>query len=151
MKTKLKTAMTTSISEVLETMFFMSLEVVEDESAGQFAGRAQKPLVACRISFSGPFSGSIVSVVPKPLLTAMTMDFLSREEKEVLQSHLEGTLKELTNMVAGNTFARYDENLTFSLGIPEMVPPGDIPEAMGADVFVPVNTIDGPIAFAAAV
>ena len=151
MKAKLTTAMTTSISEVLETMFFMSLEIAEGETAGDFTGRADKPLVACRISFSGPFSGSIVSVIPKPLLTAMTMDFLSREEKEISATHLEGTLKELTNMVAGNTFARYDENLTFSLGIPEMVPAGDIADAIGGDVFIPVNTIDGPIAFAAAV
>ncbi len=68
MKTALKTAMTASISNVLETMFFMSLEFNDQTilEAGDIPG--EDKTISCRIGFKGKFSGYFILLVPEKLL-----------------------------------------------------------------------------------
>jgi CheY-specific phosphatase CheX len=149
-KTALKTAMTTSISEVLETMFFMSLELSEEKNFKQFLQGAPKNLFASRLDFSGPISGYYLLFVPQNVLTDMATNFMGLEADELGRDHLHGTIKEITNMIAGNSFSHYDDQAVFKLEIPEIVDLQNITAAAENpgenDQFILIDTLDGQLA-----
>lgn len=58
MKNRLKAAMKSSISEILETMFFVSLEFDESGNFDDFIQSANGNLSASRLRFGGDLSGS---------------------------------------------------------------------------------------------
>jgi CheY-specific phosphatase CheX len=117
----LKTAMMTSISEVLETMFFMSLDF-DIHATLENSNILQNDLsMACRLEFAGPFSGCLLIIVPKNLLSLMTESFTGLEQDKITAQHTEGTIKELANMIAGNTFSTLDNQIEFKLAIPELI------------------------------
>ncbi len=149
-KTALKEAMTTSISEVLETMFFMSLEISEEKNFSQFLRESPKNLFASRLGFNGPISGYYLLFVPQNVLTDMATNFMGLEEDEIGRDHLNGTIKEITNMVAGNSFSHYDDQAVFKLEIPEIVELQSITavaENPGEnDQFILIDTLDGQLA-----
>jgi len=118
MKTTLMRQVTNSIFEVMETMFFMTLEEI-DSSQGQ-ARRANDTL-ASSISFSGEFSGNIFLEIPESLLETMTENFMGQGPETRSREYSEGTLKEALNMVAGNALTRVDETVYMGLGIPQIV------------------------------
>ena len=149
MKEPLKSAMMTSISEVLETMFFMSLEIRDDEPWDNFFRLETGKNDACRITFRGPISGAIKVFMPQKLLKVVTENFLGQDQDSLEASHLQGTLKEIINMIAGNTFSTFDQKAVFELGIPEIIK-GDASQA-GADagseqVGYLIETMDGYMA-----
>ncbi len=122
MKESLKTAMTTSISEVLETMFFMTIETsAVSESAGMADCTTGENRFTSKIDFSGPLSGCFVLTVPKKILLGMTEMFMGMEAEEVMETHLSGTISEAINMIAGNTFSKLDDQAVFHLEIPELI------------------------------
>jgi hypothetical protein len=59
-------------------------------------------------------------------------------------------MNETLNMVAGNTFSKFDEQAVFNLGVPESVSFDDI-KAKQTDpedeIFVGIDTLDGWLAF----
>jgi len=112
------TQVTNSIFEVMETMFFMTLEEV-DPSQGQ--GQRAKDTLASSITFSGEFSGTIFLEIPESLLETMTENFMGQGVDTRSREYTEGTLKEALNMVAGNALTRVDETVYMGLGIPEIV------------------------------
>ena len=120
MKEALKAAMTTSISEVLETMFFMTIEATEDmEWTDLTDSNDGEKLFVSKINFQGPLSGSFFLMVPESILSAMTEMFMGMETGEVAETHLTGTISEAINMIAGNTFSKLDDQTVFNLEIPE--------------------------------
>ncbi len=128
MEKELKKAMMTSISEVMETMFFMSLEINANSSlkdSGLFDGG--QLLFVSGIEFAGPFTGSLKLVVPETILQDMAQDFMGLNQDEITDEHLNGTIQELTNMIAGSTFSAYDDQAVFKLGIPHMIDQKDVP------------------------
>lgn len=121
MEKALKKAMTASISEVLETMFFMTIDVKEDaapEALCQDPG--ERPFVS-RISFRGKMTGYFMLMIPEDILRAMTETFMGLNAADVTITHLNGTIQEAMNMIAGNTFSTFDDTAVFDLGIPELV------------------------------
>ena len=102
MKTALKTAMTTSISEVLETMFFMSLEFSEDGSIENDVIKDSEKTIACRISFSGKFNGYFMFLVPEKVILEMTKNFMGMDKDDITEEQSGGTIKEAINMLAGS-------------------------------------------------
>ena len=143
MKT-LKTKMVTSISEVMETMFYLPVEYRKDEtieSSGLLLGASN--IQACSITFSGHFSGGLYLLIPKPLLKIMAENFLGEEADNLMESHLTGTIKETLNMIAGNTFSKIDANTPFGLGVPEML---DQIAPNVFDTFVIIDTMEGQMA-----
>ena len=149
MKEALRTAMTTSISEVLETMFFMTIDISEDAEVSSFIESAKGNLMASQIVFSGPLSGTFFFMVPEPILKQMTQIFMGIDEEEVTDSHLTGTLSEGINMIAGNTFSTFDDQAVFTLGIPEILPvPASLAQEAppgSEDIFILIETPDGAI------
>ncbi|MCA1786157.1 MAG: chemotaxis protein CheX [Desulfobacteraceae bacterium] len=122
MKTQLMTEMMTSISEVMETMFFLPV------ASGQTAvlsrtGLDDKDTLACRLAFSGDICGHVILAAPDPLIREMAENFMGEPRDQLTQDHLTGTLMELLNMVCGNALRYTPAKTPFELGIPEMIDP----------------------------
>lgn len=115
----LMTQMMTSISEVMETMFYIPVEPREIESIETSGFLDVQEIQACRITFSGPFSGKIYLLLPQSLLTVITENFMGESQEHLTAEHLTGTLMEILNMMAGNTFSKIDQSSSFGLGVPE--------------------------------
>jgi len=128
MKEALKTAMMTSISEVLETMFFMAIEPGEvDEWADAVDNMAGEKHFASRINFTGPLSGYFVLSIPETILSSMAEMFMGIEAEEISETHSTGIISEAINMIAGNTFSKLDDQAVFHLDIPALVDPATLP------------------------
>ncbi len=117
----LKKMMTTSISEVLETMFFMALEFDDSENLDNCGILHEKNVRVCQLVFKGEFSGHFSIFIPEQILISMAVDFMGEEKENITREHSDGIIKEVINMVAGNMFSAYDNQVEFQLGIPEMV------------------------------
>ena len=119
MKNSLMRAMKNSISEVLEKMFYLSIEIDEDTDSYQIDENVDYH--SSKLSFKGPFSGTFHSTCPENLLKIMTVNFLGVDDTEVTQTHMIEVVKEMGNIIVGNIFSNYDANIEFQLGIPEIV------------------------------
>lgn len=124
----LTTAMKTSISEVMETMFYLPVEFHEESTFIQSGMDKHKPNMACRLDFSGDVSGRFVLVIPKNLLVDMTENFMGESRENLEGEHLSGTLTETLNMICGNTLSRVDSKVPFELDIPKVIDESNIPE-----------------------
>jgi len=117
----LKTAMTTSISEVLETMFFMTIDLNENATADELLKDRGTPPIISRIGFRGKLTGFFIFMVPENILNTMTETFMGLDVDAVTETHLQGTVLEAINMIAGNTFSNLDDQAVFDLDIPELI------------------------------
>ncbi len=147
MKDALKTAMTTSISEVLETMFFMTIDIDDTAELSPFATATAEKMLASRIEFEGPLSGCFLFMAPEGILRAMTETFMGLEPAEVSETHLTGTISEAINMIAGNTFSKLDDQAVFHLEIPEVIDVSVVgARAAGEEeIFLRLETPDGDL------
>jgi len=112
---------TSSIFEVMETMFFLTLEEETGNGAADLSA-VRGELKTSAITFSGAFSGTIFLSIPCPLLKNMTEDFLGQDIDTLTDEHVDGTLKEALNMIAGSALTRVDNTAYMGLGIPEIIP-----------------------------
>ena len=129
----LTTAMMTSISEVMETMFYLPVEFVEEPGTliqSQILNGKDKlkPNMACQLAFTGDFSGSLTLLIPKELLYEMTESFMGESREDLEDAHLTGTLTETLNMICGNALSRVDSKKPFELDIPKMIDESSIPK-----------------------
>ncbi len=132
MKIQLMTQVTNSIFEVMETMFFLTLEKTK---ALPETPSLDQPKTAA-ITFSGDFSGTIFLGIPEPLLRTMTENLMGQDIETLTPDHVDGTLKEALNMIAGSALTRVDDEAYMGLGIPEIVSPpnrDDIDETVVLD------------------
>jgi CheY-specific phosphatase CheX len=114
-------AMKNSISDVLETMFFLSLDFSNNIDLLGLWDTGKNPIIAAKLSFSGPLSGYAVFCIPKKSALSITADFMGKDEQEISDDQIDGTVKEIINMIIGNTFSLYDPEAVFDLGVPELV------------------------------
>ena len=120
-KPKMIQAMMASISEVLEQMFFLPIDVVEGRNAGNARTVDAHPSIAASIDFDGPSSGVFVLHIPSALAASITADFLGTASDELTEDQITGTVKEMLNMLAGNSLSAYDAQASFNLKIPELI------------------------------
>jgi len=111
--------METSISEVFETMFFLPLEMNDQISLEASGLMNTGQTIACRIDFTGSFSGYFILFIPEKLGFHLAVSFMGAEEEEITDMHISGTIKEAINMLAGSTFTSFDNTIEFQLTIPE--------------------------------
>jgi len=121
MKKILMTAMMTSISEVMETMFFIPVEFNEASSTDQSGLDQNKSTLASRLTFTGDVSGSLSIMAPNDLIGEMAENFMGEPRDQLTDEHLSGTLTEMLNMVCGNALSKTESKFPFELGIPEMI------------------------------
>ncbi|MCF6246388.1 MAG: chemotaxis protein CheX [Desulfobacula sp.] len=142
MKT-LTTAMKASISEVLETMFFLPIEFGDQKTHTQTKMDKEKANMACQLKFSGDFNGRFLLVTPKDLLIEVAENFLGESRDTLEDEHLVGTLTEMLNMICGNALSKLDSKVPFELDIPEVISESDIP---GSQPFIIIKTTQSNMA-----
>ncbi len=125
-KSHLLEAMKISISEVLETMFFLPIDRTEIVETDTFHNALNENLELVEVEFAGIFSGSVLLMIPEDLALFLTASFLGSIEEKVLPAHITETKKEIGNMIAGNMLANFNDRVEFDLGIPDIVPARDI-------------------------
>ena len=121
MKKILMKAVMTSISEVMETMFFLPVEIGEEMNLGDSEIDQSKSIMVSELKFTGDVSGSLCILVPKELIGEMAENFMGEDRELLSDDHLSGTLTEMLNMVCGNALSKTDSKIPFELGIPEMI------------------------------
>lgn len=141
MKTAMKTAMMTSIFEVMETMFFLPAEPGESGCLSQLED--DTPATA-KLSFSGEASGELILAVPGDLLREMAENFMGEPQESLSVEHLDGTLTEMVNMVCGNALRGIETSRPFDLGIPEQIEQSSIADN---EIFTFVQTPSSDLAF----
>ncbi|MFH2091950.1 MAG: chemotaxis protein CheX [Pseudomonadota bacterium] len=142
MKKILMTAILTSISEVMETMFFLPVEF-DRESLLAGCGMDQKNHMACQLTFTGDASGRLILIAPRPLVSEMAQNFMGEPKEHLTQAHLSGTLTEMLNMVCGNALSKTRSTIPYELGIPEMIDAQQIPDK---DIYTIVETTESKMA-----
>lgn len=126
MKKTLIQTVTNSIFEVMETMFYLTLEEKKNMGGDLSAIFDIKSLKSCEISFSGDHKGKIYLMVPQNLLIPMTQNFMGEDKEDLPTELTDGTLKEALNMIAGNALTLLNKESYMGLGIPEMTDSADI-------------------------
>lgn len=146
----LKKAIMTSISEVLETMLFMAIEFDDENSLDLGKLLEGQSVTGCTLDFRGILTGVFILLIPDEQLHAMAADFMGTDPDKITDEHDSGTIKEITNMIAGNTFSLYDDKKEFMLGIPELVEKKNIENVISREgssaISIKVKTEDSFIA-----
>ncbi len=149
-KTALTSAMRNSISDVLETMFFLPVDFDDSVSLDEFWDPDKDKIIAAKLNFNGSFSGHCVLYIPEKLALSITADFMGNEEKDISSEQARGTLMEITNMITGNAFSLYDPESIFNLGVPELVGFDDFhKELSGSEnrISIAIDTLENYLAF----
>ena len=120
MKKILMTAMTTSISEVMETMFFMPVEI-GPETILKDSDIDLDTALACRLKFTGDVNGHINIISPQPLAAELASNFLGESQDDVTMEQQFGTLSEMLNMVCGNALKKVKCRKPYKLDLPENI------------------------------
>jgi CheY-specific phosphatase CheX len=141
----LTTAIKRSISEVLETMFFLPLEFPEGQGMEMPGKEGDETPLVTKLGFRGPFSGAFLFFIPEKLALSLTASFLGEEEAKVTGAHVTDMVKEIVNMIAGNTFGILDDKAIFDLDIPEILDSHG-PDPGAAGIFIPIRTIGNSLA-----
>jgi CheY-specific phosphatase CheX len=148
-KTTLTTAMRTSISDVLETMFFLPIDASDAEKIEDLWPADQAGMLAARLNYKGPIRGHCVLYMPEKLAIDITADFLGEESAGLADDQAHGTVKEIINMIVGNTFGLLDPQAVFDLDIPSLVSfsenyAGDA--QAGQEIFLALDTLENQLA-----
>jgi len=101
--------------EVLETMFFVSVE--GDANWADAAG------VDCRyisIEFHGPLEGRMSLAASMDAAPPLAAGFSGRDESELTSEDINGVLCEMANMLCGNLLSRLENDALFSLSAPRV-------------------------------
>lgn len=122
------TAMKTSISEVMETMFFLPVEFSENPTEKEIKALKGKQNKTCCLHFSGDGTGTVYLLAPKQLLREMAENFMGESGNSLQDDILEGTLTEALNMMVGNALRKVKTKVPFELGIPGLIPGSEFPE-----------------------
>ncbi len=126
-------AMKDSISEVLEQMFFLPIDFIDPQQTPADDALDDGEVMGTTVGFSGSPSGSFRLSIPKTLATAVTADFMGVLPETLSEEQVTGTVKEMINMLAGNTLSAYAPQAVFDLQIPEIIAPATAKESAGAD------------------
>jgi CheY-specific phosphatase CheX len=150
MMTLLKKTMETSISEVFETMFYESLDfdTVDAVQKGKLLDKQE--MLAFQIQFEGSFSGSFALCIPRELALHMTENFMGEASENITDDHLDQMIKEIINMVAGNTFSHLNDQAEFRLSIPRRIGNeivADMKSQPDSESHIWIETVEGLLVF----
>lgn len=108
-----RSMMKNAISEVLEMMFFVSVDFEDSDTEVQMDHFESKIVL-----FNESHSLSISFCMREPFAKMITANFLGGNEKEVTNEEVEDVMRELANMAGGNYLRRTKGN--WQLGIPSL-------------------------------
>ena len=100
--------------EVLETMFFLFPESLEEDEVM----RSQGPFICTWVSIAGPQPLRLGMIAPQSLAKKMAANFLGTDEEAIFKPEMEDVLKEVTNMTAGSFLSKLEASSAFQLQTP---------------------------------
>ncbi len=143
--------MTDAIFNVLETMFFLPLEAQQIVPLKELLYPPDETVIATSLEFVGNWQGySTFSAALAPAAT-ITANFLGVPAGAVTREQIIGTVGEITNMLTGDTFSRYDHQSLFDLSVPKVVSASEL--LKGTDnrgqnnITLGIHASVGPMAF----
>ncbi len=115
----------TAVQEVLESMCFLPVLPCDEADPGEATASqlARDPAAAAavRLSFSGPFTGSLELIADSSALRVMAANFLGEEEDSICVVDHERVLLELSNMICGAVLHQQDSSRLFTLDSPVLI------------------------------
>lgn len=134
MDQNVKQAVSTSLAEVFETMFFTLLEPV-DSIPSRDEWSSESDFVEADISYSGVNSGELQFFFPQSLARSIAANFLGEEAGELSDGQIVDTVREAVNMAVGSMLGKIDPNGECSLSIPQAQLVADFsPESIVAEL-----------------
>jgi CheY-specific phosphatase CheX len=112
----LKKILTDVTSEVLETMFFALPEPLLDSDLTETQVTFD---IRGAIALGGPQKLQLNLFLPRPMASELAANLLALEPDEVDDEALLDTVREMTNMIAGNLVNRLGADAGLEMGIPE--------------------------------
>ncbi|MBU4010094.1 MAG: chemotaxis protein CheX, partial [Proteobacteria bacterium] len=94
-------AMKQAISEVMDKMFFMPVQVNEKTGALSDWFTCEEPIVGATLDFKGPRMGFSYILLPAGFAREITANFLGSTEGTISEKQEQDTLKEALNMIVG--------------------------------------------------
>ena len=119
-------AMKQAISDVLNKMFFLPVQVNEKGPALNEWFSNKQQLIGATMGFTGPASGFSYLLIPEGVVREMTANFLGIAEKAVSEKQERDTVKESLNMITGHMFSQFDKKGAFQIGIPLLINKGEL-------------------------
>ncbi len=111
------------VSNVFETMFFLTLELQEEGWAeGMSSLTPSLTFFRGEIGFHGRQSGRLRLYLPSELAKAMATNFLGLEEGTATESQTQDMVSELCNVVCGNLLSQLDRKTVWDLSLPRTLP-----------------------------
>jgi CheY-specific phosphatase CheX len=148
-KSKMVNAMKTSISEVLEQMFFLPVDYIAPDRSLSEPEPDQASIIA-KLAFSGSPSGTFMLQVPAALAQSVSADFLGIAPPDLADDQVTDTVLEMVNMLAGSTLSTYDHQALFDLQIPALIRNHDEPALTTEDpdrILIRIQTPESPMTF----
>lgn len=105
-----------SVEEVLETMFFLTVEQEVD-----WADVAAKEHLFAEMDFQGAAEGRLELAVSADLAPMLASGFFGKDESELSEAEIRGVVCELANMLCGSVLSRLESGSLFALGAPQMM------------------------------
>ncbi len=117
MMTNLKQA----ISSVLETMFFLPVQIIDNGGLLDNWSQQCTKIWRASVRFEGPVSGAFILLIPTHLAKEITANFLGLDENEVESNQESDTVKEALNMIGGYVLSQIERAEAYQIGIPEIL------------------------------
>lgn len=114
-------AMKASISNVLETMFFLMVQISGGHCTPQEWFPRSQPLMGATLNFNGPVTGTFYLLIPLNMAEQIAANFLGLNAEEINVEQRKDTVKEALNMIGGGILSNMEQNGAFKLGIPKMI------------------------------
>ena len=143
-----------AISNVLETMFFQPVQIVDNDRTLLEWFSQNESLLGATLDFKGPLSGSLYLIIPMKVVSEITANFLGLRAEEIDERQKRDTVKETLNMIGGNTLSHSDRKSVFKLGIPKLIEEHDLAYDKLGDLrgdFVFIETEDNHLAVGVAI
>lgn len=137
----IRPAVISAASKVFETMFFIPLEVQDENGGEEAALLPSSGVFRGEIEFQGKLSGRLRLYLPSQLADMMACNFMGVDEENASESQTADMVNELCNMICGNLFSQLDRKVVWDLAIPhtQLVPDqgakreADPPSAISVD------------------
>ena len=146
------TMMTTlreAISNVLETMFFQPVQIVDYDCTLLEWFSQNQSLLGATLNFDGPLSGSLYLLIPGRMTDEITANFLGLSGERINEEQKRDSVKEALNMIGGRMFSFFDRKSVFKLGIPKLIEENDLTDNRLGELegdMIPIETEDNRLA-----
>ena len=111
-------------TEVLETMFFASVDLCEDE-AGDSLGDSGADRIGASLDFHGACAGRLALSLDRAAAEGLAANFFGGVGEGGPEEDSQSVMVELTNMVCGAMLSHLDKNSIFCLDTPQQLKAGE--------------------------